>query len=96
MVCMRQSFLATLSHRIGVTGLESAIFFHLCRWADELEAKFAASSNPNQEARSQGIVTMLLDQRYGEADLSSAPITSGETLTEEGDIHILLPLLKQT
>jgi cohesin loading factor subunit SCC2 len=86
---MRQSFLATLSHRNGVTGLEPAIAFHLARWAEDMDAKHGELAT----ATTRVVVHGILDH-WDESGRFSAPV--GEALTEEGGIRLILALLSQT
>ena len=85
---MRQSYLATLSHRNGIVGLESAIAFHLARWADELESKNGERSTAITRALVHGILDCW------EGGLNATKV--GETLTEEGEVRVIVALLTQT
>ena len=85
---MRQSFMATLSHRTGVSGLEPAIAYHMARWADELENTHANSAT----ATTRVVVNNILE--YWERGVAATRV--GETLTEEGGIRVVLALLANT
>ena len=85
---MRKTFLSTLSHRSGVTGLGPAISLHLARWVDELETKYGRTA----KAATRVVVHGILD--YWEKGVPAA--NSGDNLTEEGEIRVILALLAQT
>jgi cohesin loading factor subunit SCC2 len=86
---MRQSFLAALSHRNGVTGLEPSIAFHLARWAEDVDAKHGELAT----ATTRVVVHGILDH-WDRSGSFAAPV--GEALTEEGGIRLILALLSET
>ena len=83
---MRQSFLATLSHREGVMGLEPALNFHMARWADELDDKHGKSPVTRE------VVNGILDCW----ETHFVDTHAGEVLTEEGGIRVILALLNHS
>jgi cohesin loading factor subunit SCC2 len=85
---MRQAFLAMLSHREGVMGLEPSIAFHMARWADELDATHGKKTT----ATTRVLVNSILECW----DTGFSDTHAGETMTEEGGIRVILALLNQS
>lgn len=85
---MRHIFMATLSNRSDVPGLEAAISFHLARWADELESKYGAKA----KAATRVVVHGILD--YWENGISA--LKTDNELSEEGAIRVILALLAKS
>jgi cohesin loading factor subunit SCC2 len=83
---MRHAFQCALAHRLGATGIEDAKHVHLARWLGEVEQKCNENGLNTQQHK---VVTELLE-------FWEKPGPSGEIMTEEGGIRLILFLAAKT